>query len=245
MLAKRERLGPRPVILSGLVLQMLGFFLIGPCPLLQDTEHLGMGQMVRATFIYIASRAVHRCCAYASHCASHATQRPARGHRVRMRSSPHAPPVTLLPSRSSTHPPPLSVLTTAPTAVPHCVSLLPQVTALVVFGVGESMSMTPVMDDMMRSCGEQADESVNALSSLMASAFSFGQMIGPLIGAALTSRVGFSYASMLMAVSLAAHLAVITFVDVTRPRPKLRNGGSYTELVEMKPVYEPESAAGD
>ena len=38
--------------------------------------------------------------------------------------------------------------------------------ALVLFGVGESMSMTPVMDDMMASCGEHADASVESLSSL-------------------------------------------------------------------------------
>ena len=36
--------------------------------------------------------------------------------------------------------------------------------------------MTPVMDDMMASCGEYAEESVNALSSLMPSAFSLGQV---------------------------------------------------------------------
>ena len=108
MLAKRERFGPRAVIVSGLLLQLLGFLLIGPSPFFK-LDGLGMGQLVAS---------------------------------------------------------------------------------LLLFGVGESMSMTPVMDDMMRSCGEYADESVNALSSLMASAFSFGQMIGPLIGSALTSRAG-------------------------------------------------------
>ena len=35
---------------------------------------------------------------------------------------------------------------------------------------GESMSMTPVMDDMMHSCGTAASSCINALSSLMASA---------------------------------------------------------------------------
>ena len=164
MLAKRERLGPRAVIVTGLMLQLLGFVLIGPCPMLH-LDGLGMGQMVAA---------------------------------------------------------------------------------LVVFGIGESMSMTPVMDDMMRSCGSQADESVNGLSSLMASAFSFGQMIGPLIGSALTSRMGFDYASLLMAISLAAHVGVIAFVDTVRPRPRLRDtGGSYTELTPMTPVFEPESASAD
>jgi MFS family permease len=112
MLAKRERLGPRPVIMLGLLLQLLGFVLIGPCPLLQ-VDRVSMGQMIAS---------------------------------------------------------------------------------LLAFGVGESMSMTPVMDDMMRSCGDLADESVNSLSSLMASAFSLGQMLGPVIGSALTSRMGFAWA---------------------------------------------------
>ena len=66
--------------------------------------------------------------------------------------------------------------------------------ALVIFGVGESMSMTPVMDDMMHACGELADASVNSLSSLMASSFSLGQMIGPMMGSGLSSRYSFPWA---------------------------------------------------
>jgi len=152
MVAKRERLGPRTVIVSGLLLQLLGFVLIGPCPLLK-LDGLGMGQMVAA---------------------------------------------------------------------------------LVIFGIGESMSMTPVMDDMMRSCGEYADESVNALSSLMASAFSLGQMIGPLIGSALTSRAGFAWAATLMAVGLLIHVCIVMLLDTWRPRPRLKDG-SYTELTAVPP----------
>merc|ERR1711871_1165823 len=59
---------------------------------------------------------------------------------------------------------------------------------LVLFGVGESMSMTPVMDDMMHSVesrGDSSDAAVNSLSSLLASSFSLGQMVGPMIGSAL------------------------------------------------------------
>ena len=150
MIAKRERFGPRTVIVSGLLLQLLGFILIGPCPLFR-LEGLGMGQMDAE---------------------------------------------------------------------------------LINFGIGESMSMTPVMDDMMRSCGEYADESVNALSSLMASAFSLGQMIGPLIGSALTSRAGFPWAATLMAAGLLGHVGVIILVDTWKPRPRLKDG-SYTELTAI------------
>merc|ERR1719152_757779 len=101
--------------------------------------------------------------------------------------------------------------------------------------------MTPVMDDMMRSCGEDADESVNALSSLMASAFSLGQMIGPLIGSALTSRASFPWAATLMAVGLLGHVAVIMLVDTWRPRPRLKDG-SYTELTAVPPSQSDVSA---
>jgi hypothetical protein len=49
-----------------------------------------------------------------------------------------------------------------------------------------------------------------------------------------------------MAISLAAHVGVIAFVDTVRPRPRLRDtGGSYTELTPMTPVFEPESASAD
>lgn len=51
MVAKRERFGPRAVIVAGLLLQLLGFVLIGPSPLLH-VEHLGMGQMVAALIIF-------------------------------------------------------------------------------------------------------------------------------------------------------------------------------------------------
>ena len=151
MLAKRERLGPRAVIVAGLLLQLLGFVLIGPFPLF-GMEGLGIGQMVAA---------------------------------------------------------------------------------LIVFGVGESMSMTPVMDDMMRSCGELADESVNGLSSLMASAFSLGQMIGPLVGSTLTARLGFAWAATLMAGGLLLHVGAIVATDLYHPRPRVRDHGAYTELTAI------------
>ena len=62
--------------------------------------------------------------------------------------------------------------------------------------------MTPVMDDMMHSCGENADAAVNSLSSLMAASFSLGQMVGPIVGAGLTTRIGFPWACTLMALVL-------------------------------------------
>jgi len=150
ILAKRSRLGPRRVIVTGLVLQLVGFLLIGPSPILRTGAGVAMPQMGAA---------------------------------------------------------------------------------LVLFGLGESMSMTPVMDDMMSSCGAMADASVNALSSLMASSFSLGQMIGPLLGSAVTARLGFPSACSAMALVLLLHSSVIVLTDYWVPRAKRASDGqAYTEL---------------
>jgi MFS family permease len=159
IVSRREHFGPRPVIVCGLLLQLLGFLLIGPSPLLR-------------------------------------LQRPS---------------------------------TTQMNA------------ALVALGIGEAMSMTPVMDDMMASCGEYAEESVNALSSLMPSAFSLGQMLGPLLGSGLTQRMGFDRGCTTMAVLLALHVATIGIVDVVQPRARLKALAQYTELTTVS-VPQAESA---
>ena len=153
ILASRARLGPRRVIVTGLVLQLVGFLLIGPSPILRIGESVAMPQMAAA---------------------------------------------------------------------------------LVLFGLGESMSMTPVMDDMMSSCGGAADTSVNALSSLMASSFSLGQMIGPLLGSAVTARLGFQWACTAMALVLLVHSSVIVLTDYWVPRkPRASDGQAYTELTTL------------
>ena len=152
ILANRSRLGPRRVIVTGLVLQLVGFLLIGPSPILRTGDSVAMPQMAAA---------------------------------------------------------------------------------LVLFGLGESMSMTPVMDDMMSSCGASADSSVNALSSLMASSFSLGQMIGPLLGSAITARLGFPSACSAMALVLLVHSSVIVLTDYWVPRKRASDGQAYTELTTV------------
>ena len=72
------------------------------------------------------------------------------------------------------------------------------------------------------------------LSSLMASAFSLGQMIGPLIGSTLTARAGFPWACSLMAGGLLGHCAIIAILDKWKPRPRGQSG-SYTELTAVPP----------
>jgi len=149
VVAKRENFGPRPVIVCGLMLQLLGFLIIGPSPLLRLEGRPSMGQMV---------------------------------------------------------------------------------VSLVAFGVGEAMSMTPVMDDMMHSCGTHAEEYVNGLSALMASAFSLGQMVGPLIGSGLTQRMGFEWACTFMGFILLLHIIAIFLVDLLQPRQRQP---VYTELTAV------------
>lgn len=161
ILAARERFGPRPVIVTGLLLQVLGFLLIGPSPLLR-LKSIHSGQLI---------------------------------------------------------------------------------TSLIFFGIGESMSMTPVMDDMLHSCGDSADGAVNALSSLMAAAFSFGQMVGPLVGSGLTSRAGFPWACTLMASLLLLHTSVVMAVDIWSPRIRVKGPG-YTELSVLS-VPSPENSNDD
>ena len=93
----------------------------------------------------------------------------------------------------------------------------------------------------MASCGERADEALNSLSSLMASAFSLGQMIGPIIGSSLTTRIGFAWACTLMAVGIVVHLAAIAIVDAWSPRARVSDralkGGAYAQVgTEMTSV---------
>jgi len=160
IMANRERFGPRPMIVGGLLFQLLGFLLIGPSPLLR-LKSLQMGQLIFS---------------------------------------------------------------------------------LVLFGVGESMSMTPVMDDMMHSVearGESSDAAVNSLSSLLASSFSLGQMVGPMIGSTLTSRFSFPLACTLMAGVLMVHTACIMVADVWSPRSRVKEGHAYMELTTANaPIVE-------
>lgn len=162
LLASRDRFGPRPVIVSGLLLQLLGFLLIGPSPFLR-LEGIKMGQLL---------------------------------------------------------------------------------VALVLFGVGESMSMTPVMDDMMESCGEYADAAVNSLSAVITASFSLGQMVGPIVGSGLTKRIGFPWASTAMALVLLVHTSAIMAADVWSPRPRRKPEASYMELTAVN-VPTAESAVDD
>jgi MFS family permease len=161
LLAKRERIGPRAVIVIGLIFQLIGFLLVGPSPLLQQ-EQMGMPQMVLA---------------------------------------------------------------------------------LILFGVGEAMSQTPLMDDMMLSCRRHAEEASVTIAPLIMSSFALGQMIGPLIGSSASGRMGFPWACTLMASLLLAHLAVIAIVSAVRPRKAMKNR-AYVG-VELTPVSVPmaESAA--
>lgn len=65
---------------------------------------------------------------------------------------------------------------------------------------------------------DRKDDAINALSALMTSCFSLGQMIGPLLGSFLAARTGFRWASTLLALALIAHTAVLCYMQrLSRP----------------------------
>lgn len=112
------------------------------------------------------------------------------------------------------------------------------VLALCLFGAGSALSVTPVMDDMMLSCGEAAERAVNSLSSLLASAFSLGQMIGPMLGSHLSSRIGFPHACTLMSCAIGVHLVAIRLGDTLAPRDLGRSNKTATRRTEVQLVLE-------
>mmetsp|Transcript_15267 Transcript_15267/g.41001 ORF Transcript_15267/g.41001 Transcript_15267/m.41001 type:complete len:498 (+) Transcript_15267:86-1579(+) len=85
--------------------------------------------------------------------------------------------------------------------------------ALFLFGLGEAMSMTPLMEDMMLSCVDRKADVINSLSALMTSCFSLGQMVGPLMGSFLSARVGFTWSSTLVGVVMAAQTALLVHLQ--------------------------------
>lgn len=90
--------------------------------------------------------------------------------------------------------------------------------ALLLFGLAEGMSMTPLLDDMLLSCSDLGEGAINALSALMTSAFSFGQMAGPLLGAFLSPRIGFAWATTAVAAALGGLAAWLLYLrSVSRP----------------------------
>ena len=68
--------------------------------------------------------------------------------------------------------------------------LRPEVQACLKSGRPGKHGITDLMDDMMLSCGEYAEEASVALAPLMASSFSLGQMLGPLVGSASSGARG-------------------------------------------------------
>ena len=80
--------------------------------------------------------------------------------------------------------------------------------ALLLLGTGDALSMTPMLEAMMwTTCSEgNADHPwTEVLGGLLSAAFALGQILGPIVGASITARVGFPVACTLHAtVSLCA-----------------------------------------
>ena len=91
--------------------------------------------------------------------------------------------------------------------------------ALVCFGAGEAAAMTPVMEDMRgaferwSSSPVSEDVVINTLSGAMASAFAFGQMTGPLVGASLTARIGFDWTTTCSGIVLLGVCTLLIVID--------------------------------
>ena len=89
---------------------------------------------------------------------------------------------------------------------------------------------TPPPIGMLANRSRFGPSAVNSLSSLMAASFSLGQMVGPIVGAGLTTRIGFPWACTLMALVLLLHTTAIAAVDGGRARIV---GGGYRELTAV------------
>jgi len=59
---------------------------------------------------------------------------------------------------------------------------VPIFTAFAVLGLGEGLTMAPLMEDMMASCGARAPEYVDALSAVMTGSYALGEVLGPISG---------------------------------------------------------------
>mmetsp|Transcript_38091 Transcript_38091/g.94487 ORF Transcript_38091/g.94487 Transcript_38091/m.94487 type:complete len:508 (-) Transcript_38091:306-1829(-) len=108
--------------------------------------------------------------------------------------------------------------------------------ALFLFGLGESMSMTPLMEDMMLSCEGRKDDAINALSALMTSCFSLGQMVGPLIGSFMASRLGFNWASTGIGVACFIHTFVLMYLQRQSKPHQVSGYAWFTSLGAIAPL---------
>lgn len=91
--------------------------------------------------------------------------------------------------------------------------------AFALLGVGEGLAMAPLMEDMMASCGERAPEYVDALSALMTGSYALGEVLGPISGSALSSLLGFEWATTVLATVLLVYVAFLWLVSFHPPPP--------------------------
>ncbi|KAJ1622571.1 major facilitator superfamily domain-containing protein [Pavlovales sp. CCMP2436] len=90
--------------------------------------------------------------------------------------------------------------------------------ALVLFGLGEGMCMTPLMEDMMLSSSDLEGSAVNGLSALMTASFSLGQMLGPLLGAFLAPRLGFPWSATGVSAALGLLSLLLAYLQRLSPQ---------------------------
>lgn len=100
--------------------------------------------------------------------------------------------------------------------------------ALLLLGTGDALSMTPMLEAMMwTTCSEgNADHPwTEVLGGLLSAAFALGQILGPIVGASITARVGFPvactlHATVLIVCALAVAILAAHLHGRQRSRPR-------------------------
>jgi len=100
---------------------------------------------------------------------------------------------------------------------------------LLCLGMGEAFAMTPVMQDMLTGLGLDPDAAgdgpvVHALGGLLACSFALGQVVGPILGTALTNRMAFTSAATVAGFLQTGMLAVAISLSLS-PNTVSRPGG--------------------
>ena len=99
--------------------------------------------------------------------------------------------------------------------------------ALLMLGAGEALSMTPMLEAMASMCSDHSGGEqrwLETLGGLLSSAFALGQIIGPLMGASITSRLGFPTACALQAALLAACGLGVAGLNLMSRKARVRCG---------------------
>jgi len=115
----------------------------------------------------------------------------------------------------------------------HVVVLL----AFALLGLGEGLSMAPLMEDMMSSCSDRIEgDCIDSLSAILTGAYALGEVIGPLTGSTLTALFGFSWATTVLAITISGYAAFLSLVGLRVPLLRLirRMSDSFSDFFGLE-----------